>query len=84
MALRKQEKTLVYGEWTVIENDNEDLFIYERQDDSFELIIIMNHSDNKHEHKTILDGYNFLIGNYKSPLSDILLPWEARIYKKEK
>jgi oligo-1,6-glucosidase len=82
LALRKQEKTLVYGEWKVLDNDNEDLYIYERQDDDFKLLILMNHSDSKHEHKTSLDAYEILIGNYNSPLSDILLPWEARIYKK--
>ena len=84
LALRKQEKTLVYGKWRVLDNGNEDLYIYERQDDSFKFLILMNHSDNKHKHKTGLDGYQFLFGNYNSPLSDILLPWEARIYKKGK
>ena len=56
LALRKQEKTLVYGKWRVLDNGNEDLYIYERQDDSFKFLILMNHSDNKHKHKTGLDG----------------------------
>jgi oligo-1,6-glucosidase len=82
LALRKKEITLVYGEWMEIPQESKDLYVYERKHKEVSMYIILNHSDNKNSYQLDIQGYELLLSNYHNQIQDILLPWEARIYKK--
>jgi len=81
MDLRKQEKTLVYGEWQVIEQESQDLYVYRRWDDCDSFYILLNHSDHHHIYNLDLSEHNLILSN-NSEHTDILIPWEGRIYKR--
>ncbi len=83
IAYRKEHKTLVYGEWKVLDDSNPDLYFYSRKDEEGDFIILLNHSDLHHEASfDILSEYSLDLQNLENDMVDILLPWEARIYRK--
>ena len=84
LAYRKQNLTLVYGEWIEIEQKSNDLFCYDRKDDSGHFRILLNHSNCESEFNIDLEFFDLEIQNLNNPSSYKLLPWEARVYKKKK
>ena len=83
IRIRKNNLTLVYGDFLDLEPDNEKLYIYKRWDKQKTFVVILNFSDEK-----ILCDLNDLssmilvIGNYKKSVYDRFMdPWEARVYK---
>ena len=83
IRIRKNNLTLVYGDFLDIEPDNEKLYIYKRWDKQKTFVVILNFSDEK-----ILCDLNDLssmilvIGNYKKSVFDGFMdPWEARVYR---
>ena len=81
LAFRKKEKTLIYGEWKIINTNSVDLFIYERFDSENRILVMLNHSDNTHSHELDLVGYVLHLTNVTNPDIQTLLPWECRLYK---
>ncbi|PWH11195.1 glucohydrolase [Bacteroidetes bacterium SCGC AAA795-G10] len=82
IRIRKNNSTLIYGDFLDLEPNNEKLFIYKRWDKQKTFIIVLNFSDDK-----ILCDLNDLssmilvIGNYKkSAYGESMDPWEARVY----
>jgi len=75
-------KTLVYGDWIELEQGNKDLFFYDRVDDDGHFRVLLNHSDNECKFDLDLNGFVLDVQNMESELLDILLPWEARVYRK--
>jgi len=84
LAYRKQQKTLVYGSYKEIETTSDNLFIYRRQDEKLEMIIVLNHSNEYESIDIDIAGYNLDIQNLENNMQQVLLPWEARLYRKEK
>jgi len=82
LSLRKEEKTLVYGEWCEISQESKELYVYKRQDANTSFFILLNHSDNHNDFQLDIQGYQLILSNYNNQIQDILLPWEARIYKR--
>ncbi len=82
LAFRKKEKTLIYGDWKIIESQSSDLFIYERFDSNCNILVMLNHSDHTHTHDVILEGYDLCLTNMTNDDVATLLPWECRLYKK--
>ena len=83
IRIRKNNLTLVYGDFLDLEPDNEKLYIYKRWDKQKTFVVILNFSDEK-----ILCDLNDLssmilvIGNYKKSVFDGFMdPWEARVYR---
>ena len=83
IRIRKNNLTLVYGDFLDLEPDNEKLYIYKRWDKQKTFVVILNFSDEK-----ILCDLNDLssmilvIGNYKKSVYDGFMdPWEARVYR---
>jgi len=84
LALRKLHKTFIYGTYEELHQEDEQLFIYERSDESAQFLVLLNMSGAnvplqiKHEIQT----KKLIIGNYNS-INDhqSMKPWEARIYK---
>ncbi|MCF7791083.1 MAG: alpha-glucosidase [Victivallales bacterium] len=85
---RKNNKTLVYGDYDIIEPDNEKIYAYKRFTDNDELIVILNLTDGE---VTFNSGYNLkskaeIIGNYSgtkfNKKNEIQLrPYEAKIIR---
>ena len=83
IRIRKNNLTLVYGDFLDLEPDNEKFYIYKRWDKQKTFVVILNFSDEK-----ILCDLNDLssmilvIGNYKKSVYDGFMdPWEARVYR---
>lgn len=81
LTFRKREKTLIYGDWKIMDVQSEDLFVYERSDANYSILVILNHSDNTHAIDMHLDTYSLCFTNVENPDSSVLLPWECRLLK---
>ena len=85
IRLRKDNKeVLVYGKYTLLDNDNPDVYAYTREMNGRKMLVLLNFTK-KITKATI--GIDFskaklLIGNYKTRLPDgSLQPYEAVIYE---
>ncbi len=81
LSFRKREKTLIYGDWKIIPMASDDLFVYERFDANYKILVILNHSDNTHALDLNVDNYSLCFTNVSSSDKNTLLPWEARLLK---
>ena len=80
IALRKKHPVFRDGEFTLLEPEDEALFVYTRCTDAERLLVICNMSGDARKY-TVPAGFEnaeILIGNYKG-VSDVLCPWEARM-----
>ncbi|TKD67039.1 alpha-glucosidase [Flavobacterium sp. ASW18X] len=86
LALRKEEKTLVYGQFTEYMQSSEQVYIYQRSMDKKAFLVLLNFSDESQ----ILDAEvpmqlikSKRIGNYNRDANkvNVLRPWEAVIYE---
>ncbi len=82
LKYRKTTKTFAYGKWEEFSGLSDNLFVYTRKDEE-DFLVVLNHSD-VHEAITFsTEGYSLDIQNVENSMSDVLLPWEARLYKKK-
>lgn len=84
VQLRKQDLTLVYGAYTLLDKDNPDVFAYTRELDGKKLLVLLNFSKKNAAYtlpistaksKIILDNYS----NTKKIKKNTLRPYEAVI-----
>ncbi len=81
LAYRKKYKTLTYGTYEELNPDSDSLYIYKREaEDTF--VITLNHTGEHQPLEMNLAGYTLDVQNLDNDIPSILLPWEARIYKK--
>ena len=86
---RKENKGLIYGEYKLILENDENIYSYLRELDNEKFIIITNLTNKNVEYnynKETLKYENLLISNYDVKAHDdinslILKPYEARLYK---
>ena len=83
LQFRKQNKTLIYGTFKVIEQPSKNLYIYDRIDEEHSFRIVLNHSDEKENLGLPLENYELQLVNQDEIMEDKLSPWEARLYKKK-
>ncbi len=83
MAYRKENKTLVYGDWNVVEQKSKDIYVYERFDEDNHFYILLNHSNSTQKFELDLSTHNLELHNIDSETLTILQPWEARLYKRK-
>lgn len=89
IKIRKENEALIYGEYKLILEDDENIYSYIREFENEKFIIITNLTDKKVEFsydKEVLKYKNLLISNYNikahEDINKILLnPYEARLYK---
>ena len=89
--IRKANNVLIYGEYKLILEEDENIYGYIRNLDNEKFIIITNLTDKEVEYaydKEVLKFENLLISNYNvsnhQPVSKLnLKPYEARMYKLE-
>ena len=82
--LRKENKVLVYGKYTLLDKDNPDVYAYTREEAGKKLLVVLNFTAKTVAAQTGIDvsKAKLLISNY-SGNSDILnlRPYEAVIYE---
>ena len=85
IALRKAHEIIIYGDYRLLEPEDEDLFIYTRRYEGQQLLVICNFSDRT---RTLPDSVRalgpapeqILISNYREAAEEIR-PYEAVVYK---
>ncbi len=84
VALRKNEPTLVYGAYTLLDKENPNVFAYKRELNGKKIVVLLNFTENNStfdigistkRSKVILDNYN----NTKKIAKNNLRPYEAVI-----
>lgn len=80
ISLRKERKTLVYGDFECI-SSAEKLFCYWRYDDQQRFLVTLNFSGDemKFPDSVNLQSANRLIGNYEDQAA-VMRPWEACVF----
>ena len=84
VKLRKDNSVLIYGNYTLLDRDNPDVYTYTRELDGKRILVLLNFRDKAASAKTGLDlsKAKVLLGNYPtaSPSAQ-LRPYEAVIYE---
>jgi len=84
VQLRKDNLVLVYGQYTLLDKDNPDVYAYTREGYGKKMLILLNFRDHPAAATTGIDltHAKLLLNNYPdSPSSDTLRPYEARVYE---
>jgi len=82
-ALRKANHVLIYGEYSVVDSDNDKLFIYRRELDKEKWMVVLNFSSESANLPSMLQAISLtkMSGNYDDEKNTIIRPWEAMIFK---
>ncbi|MCH1418595.1 MAG: alpha-glucosidase [Flavobacteriaceae bacterium] len=81
IAYRKANPSLVYGHFEDLLPQHPYLFVYKRWDDKGTFLVGHNFRDENTNWEQKELGYKMDIGNYATPSSQFLSPWESRIYR---
>ena len=87
VAFRKHHPTLVYGDFSMIQEENNRIFAYLREDEENQYLVIINFSDeeNTFELDDQLDMSKAVlaVSNYPEPKPSFfdLYPWQANLYE---
>ena len=87
VAFRKHHPTLVYGDFSMIQEENNRVFAYLREDEENQYLVIINFSDeeNTFELDDQLDMSKAVlaVSNYQEPKPSFfdLYPWQANLYE---
>jgi oligo-1,6-glucosidase len=82
--LRKQDLTLVYGAYTLLNKDNPDVYSYLREMNGEKILVMLNFKDTAANANTGIDlgDAEIMAGNYPEPNhGNELRPYEAVVYK---
>ncbi len=80
IKLKRNSETLIYGHFELLEEEDEDLFIYRRYLNEEEYIIISNYSD-KERNYGLNGDYKLQLSNYEKE-SDRIRPYETLVLKR--
>ena len=82
IRIRKNNSTLIYGDFLDLEPSNEKLYIYKRWDQQKTYFIVLNFSNDKVQWGiNNFESMRLVISNYKKSVYDKSVdPWEARVY----
>ena len=85
IALRKTYPVFVHGDFTLLEPDHPNLFVYRRRLDGQALLVICNYGGGETAWSVPEDWTHArcLIANYPDQIPGRLRPWEARILLRE-
>ena len=78
IRLRHENDIIVYGEYELLEPQNEELFIYTRTWNNEQLMVLCNFTD---KDVVIPADAQILISNHVGNLEAVLRPYEARVYR---
>ena len=84
IEIRKNSKTLIYGEFKLLLEEHDEIFAYERNLNNEKYLIAGNLSNNQVNFNMKQLGYKdfeIIVKNYEELEEDKLKPWECRMYK---
>lgn len=82
IQFRKNNPTLVYGNYESIRNEHEQIYAYRRWDEEHEFLVVLNFSDLEVDFDPIITGLELLVYNYTDATEDLLMrPWEAKVFR---
>lgn len=83
IQLRKKYKTLVYGDYTLLDENNPKTYTYTRKDEENKLLIVLNFSTTHTRLNLDLSGATVLLSNYNEPSKEPKdsRPYEATVYQ---
>jgi oligo-1,6-glucosidase len=84
VKLRKDNRVLIYGKYTLLDGDNPDIYAYTRELDGKKVVVLLNFKEKTATADTGLDlsKAKVLIGNYPTPPPNgRLRPYEAMVYE---
>jgi oligo-1,6-glucosidase len=84
VQLRKNNLTLIYGTFELVDNDNDQIFAYTRQLENEKFLVVLNFSDKSAILNTTISvsNENVLISNYEQAcINNSYKPYAAVIYK---
>ena len=84
IKIRKNSKTLIYGEFKLLLEEHDEIFAYERNLNNEKYLIAGNLSNNQVNFNMKQLGYKdfeIIVKNYEELEEDKLKPWECRMYK---
>ncbi len=83
VKIRKENKTLVYGKYELIDAENPDVYSYYRIDEQARFLILLNFSSNNAYANLGFEASKneLILSNYNAYHDFTLRPYEARIYK---
>ena len=85
LAYRKENLTLVYGDYKEITSTQKELFVYKRWDENGDFYVVLNFSDNVQSFSLDdISNYEMVMGNYEDTNKSELQPWEGRLYQLKK
>ncbi|HET8827763.1 MAG TPA: alpha-amylase family glycosyl hydrolase, partial [Pelobium sp.] len=83
--LRKKYRTLIYGEYQILDATNQSVYAYSREDENGLFIILLNFTSNEAEFNIDFDcltNAELIIGNYATcTAKNSLKPYEACVFK---
>ncbi len=81
LAYRKDNPTLIYGDYQLLAAESETVYAYKRWDEDGAFLVVLNFSDHQLSLSNFvdIDNYKLVKSNYQAR-SIFLRPWEARIY----
>ena len=85
LALRKSDKTFVYGHYALLLPDDEEIYAYTRTLNDEQILVVCNFTDHDVPCPLLNDWQNteLLISNYNTPSNPgNLRPFEAVVYRK--
>ena len=86
IRLRHENEIIVYGDYELLEPQNEELFIYTRSWNNEQLMVLCNFTEKDIVIPAAVTAQNpadaqILISNYVGNLESVLHPYEARVYR---
>ena len=84
IEIRKNSKTLIYGEFKLLLEEHDEIFAYERNLNNEKYLIAGNLSNNQVNFNMKQLGYKdfeIIVKNYEEVEENKLKPWECRMYK---
>ncbi|MBQ7204076.1 MAG: alpha-glucosidase [Eubacterium sp.] len=80
IALRKNSKTLIYGDFIKVEGIKKPLYCYYRKGEGEQYFVMLNLSNKPHGCPVDTGDMMLVLGTKENP-ADILRPFEGRVYK---
>lgn len=82
IRFRKDNPTLIYGDYKCYLEGDPNLFVFERWDDTKRFLVLLNFANHEMEYKEEVNGeLELKINNYQTQNKDRWLrPWEAKIF----
>ena len=86
IEIRKQYPVFKNGKFSLLNKKDKEVFVYKREDEKEEIVVISSFSKEKLTRKYINDysNYELLLSNHLDNDKEILQPYECRLYYKKK